>query len=52
MTLFLLLLLLAILAVAGIAGTMRELWLDRPRAIPQSRQVDPDTVPPSQRVLS
>ena len=31
---------------------LRELWLDQPEGDPQSAWWDPDTVPPSQRVLS
>ena len=43
------LLLLGALVVLAVVGTVRELRLDRPAAIPRSRFVDPDLLPPASR---
>lgn len=42
-------LLLVLLVVAAAVGTIREVRLDRPAAIPRSHFVDPDLLPPSEQ---
>lgn len=44
------LLLLALFVLVAVVGTLVEVVGDRPRSIPRSHLVDPDAVPPAERL--